>query len=400
MSEQRFPAPGTDRARTPFLLHGPSTSASLEGPLSTFTDLAEAELAVRGGAFGDLVAGAVPFDPASGTSSFYLGRRAAHRPSAAPARDTGSFFPDVPFNDTEIAGYIRLVDSVLPLLRSPGSALEKVVVARAERFRSTGSASIDPLHLYGRIADLYPRVHSYLVEHLHSPGVHTLGASPELFLRKSGDTITMTPLAGTVPRDPTLTPAEDERRARAELFTDKFLVEHRHLVEFMLANLAPFCTLVDHPGRPELIEAPGVWHLGTPIRARLRGFDVRVADLVSALHPSPAVCGVPQAESLDLITANESARGYYGGLVGWLDSDGDGEFYMALRGLDYDANDGLLTLRAGGGIVADSRLDVEFAETSAKLATMRHALGIVKPVRTRLPAPAVPAPRVPLVAAV
>ncbi|POX56963.1 hypothetical protein C3489_01525 [Streptomyces sp. Ru71] len=387
-SSQFLPAQPADGARTRFLLHGPSTSAALEGPLSAFTDLAEAEQAVRSGKFGDLVAGAVPFDPTSGASSFYLGRRATHRPAVAPGAALGHFFPDVPFNDTEIAGYIRLVDSVLPMLRSPNNALEKIVVARAERFQATGSAPVDPLQLYARIADLYPRVHSYFVEHLHNPGVYTIGASPELFVKKTGDVLTMTPLAGTVPRNPALTAAQDEARAHAELFTDKFLVEHRHLVEFMLKNLAPFCTAVDHPGQPELIEAPGVWHLGTPIRARLRGSDLRIADLVAALHPSPAVCGVPQDHSLHLITANESPRGYYGGLVGWLDSDGDCEFYMALRGLDFDANNGRLTLRAGGGIVADSRLDVEFAETSAKLATMRRALGIVAPVRSSVPAPA------------
>jgi isochorismate synthase len=358
-----------------FLLHGPSGSVGLDGPLTSFRGLSEAENAVREGTYGNIVAGAVPFDQESGTSSFYLGRRVTGRLAVSRRRTgRGHFVPDVIFNDTEIAGYIRLIDHVLPMLRSPNNILEKIVAARAERFFST--VPVDALQLYGRIVDMYPRVHSYLVEHLETPGVYTMGASPELFVKKTGDIVTMTPLAGTIPRDLSLPTPEDTARAHAELFTDKYLVEHRHLVEFMLKGLAPFCTVLDHPHEPELIDVPGVWHLGTPIRGRLTSPGVRVADLVSALHPSPAVCGIPQSASLQLITANESPRGYYGGLVGWLDSNGDCELYMALRGLDFDTRHGRLTLRAGGGIVTGSRLDVEFAETTAKLATMRRVLGI------------------------
>ncbi|MGW0575083.1 chorismate-binding protein [Streptomyces sp. NPDC002920] len=332
---------------------------------------------MRKGAHGNLVAGAVPFDHGPGTSSFFLGRRGTGRParSARGARSGGHFLPDVGFNDAETANYIRLVERVLPMLRSPESALEKIVVARAERYFPT--ESVDPTQLYGRIVDMFPGVHSYLVEHLEKPGVYTLGASPELFMRKTGDVVTMTPLAGTIPRNPLLPAVEDEERARAELFTAKYLAEHRHLVDFMLKGLAPFCTGLDRPDEPELLGVPGVWHLGTPIRGRLVDSGVRVADLVSALHPSPAVCGVPQAESLHLITKNESTRGYYGGLVGWADAYGDCAFYMALRGLDFDSREhGSLSLRAGGGVVAGSRLDIEFAETTAKLTTMRLALGV------------------------
>lgn len=363
-----------------FLLHGPSSSVGLNGALTRFRDLSEAEAAVRKGTHGNLVAGAVPFDQGSGTSSFFLGQRGTGRPvrsgrGVGGDLEGGSFLPDVRFNDAEIANYIRLVDRVLPMLRAPESTLEKIVIARAERFLPT--ESVDPARLFARIVDLYPGVHSYLVEHLETPGVYTLGASPELFVKKVGEVVTMTPLAGTIPRNPLLSADEDRERARAELFTDKYLAEHRHLVEFMLKGLTPFCTALEHPDEPELLGVPGVWHLGTPLRGRLADSRVRVADLVSALHPSPAVCGVPQAESLHLITANESTRGYYGGLVGWVDSKGDCEFYMALRGLDLDTRErGSLSLRAGGGVVAGSRLDVEFAETSAKLAVMRRALGV------------------------
>lgn len=354
-----------------FRLSGPECSIALDGSLVCFTDLTEAENAVRTGMFGDIVAGSVPFDPQTASPSFYIGQRTACAPSSAAAW-TGEFHPDIDFNDAAIAEYLRLLDHVLPLLRTPGAGLDKIVVARSERFSYT--EPFDPERMYDRIAALYPRVHSYFVEHQDTPGVYTLGASPELFLRKSGDEVSMTPLAGTLPRDPGRSYAEDEERARAELFTDKYLAEHRHLIDFMVKGLAPLCSELIYPDEPELVAAPGVWHLGTPIRGRLFDAQTRVAELVAILHPSPAVCGVPQRESLRLITDYESARNYYGGLVGWLDGKGDCQFYMALRGLELDTRAQHLTLRAGGGVVAASHVDIEFAETSAKLATMRRVL--------------------------
>lgn len=357
-----------------FRLGGPGGVVALTGDPVGFSSLAAAEAAVRAGTHGDVVAGSIPFDPATETPSLYLGRRETGMPGGPAASAWGGFRPEVVFNDTAIAEYIDLFHHVLPLLRTPGSGLEKIVIARSERFSYTDA--VDPIGMYERIAQLYPQVHSYFVEHLDAPGVYTMGASPELFLRKTGDVVSMTPLAGTVPRNPLLSEDEDRAQARAELYTQKYLDEHGHLAEFMIKGLAALCTGLSYPDQPELVAAPGVWHLGTPITGRLSDPDMPIAELVSALHPSPAVCGVPQAEALRLITTHESARRYYGGLVGWFDSTGDCEFYMALRGLEFDSRERHLTLRAGGGVVAGSRLATEFAETSAKLASMRRVLGI------------------------
>ncbi len=358
-----------------FRLSGVNGRVGVDGPLICYRNLSEAEVSVREGTYGNIVAGSIPFDGDIAIPSLYLGWRTAVRPKAVPTpRLKTDFRCDIDFNDAAIADYLRLIDDALALLRSPDAELEKIVVARSERYFYDGV--VDPMVLFERIVALYPNAQSYFVEHLDHPGVYTMGASPELFLRKSGATLTMTPLAGTIPQDTRLPVCEDKARARAALFDERYLAEHRHLVDFMVKGLAPYCPDLDCPDKPELVSAPDLWHLGTPITAHLLDPETPVADLVAALHPSPAVCGVPQADALRLIAGYESPREYYGGLVGWLDSDGDCEFHMVLRGFELDSHRSDLTLRAGGGVISRSRIDIEFAETSAKLATMRRVLGI------------------------
>jgi isochorismate synthase EntC len=100
-----------------------------------------------------------------------------------------------------------------------------------------------------------------------------------------------------------------------------------------------------------------------------------VLDLVDALHPTPAVGGVPTASALDWIATHEPApRGWYAGPVGWFDAAGDGEFAVALRS-------GLLVgnrayVYAGAGIVAESDADAEYAETDLKQRALLGALGV------------------------
>ena len=100
-----------------------------------------------------------------------------------------------------------------------------------------------------------------------------------------------------------------------------------------------------------------------------------VLDLVSELHPTPAVGGVPTLSAVPWISATEPVpRGWYAGPIGWIDAAGDGELAVALRsGLLRGAS---AWLWAGAGIVRDSDPDAELAETHLKLGALLDALGV------------------------
>ena len=78
------------------------------------------------------------------------------------------------------------------------------------------------------------------------------------------------------------------------------------------------------PPTPQLSQTAAVWHLSTPITGRLREKSTTALDLAVALHPTPAVGGVPAAAAAELIGELEGDRGFYAGAVGWCDQRGDG----------------------------------------------------------------------------
>ncbi|KRB76879.1 hypothetical protein ASE01_08900 [Nocardioides sp. Root190] len=209
-------------------------------------------------------------------------------------------------------------------------------------------------------------------------GAILVGASPELLVRRDGLEIACTPLAGSVPRSED--PAEDARRAAGLQNSAKDLAEHAFVVEAIVHALKDVCVEIEYPATPELMSTDTVWHLATPIHARLAD----VADgpsalrLAQILHPTPAVGGVPTAAANAVIADLEGdLRDWFAGCVGWVDANGDGEFAVTIRAAVLDGPK--LRLFAGAGIVAGSDPASEVRETGAKLATMARVTGFTPP---------------------
>lgn len=199
-----------------------------------------------------------------------------------------------------------------------------------------------------------------------------VGSTPELLARRYGPRVTSRPMAGSVPRSGGS--EHDDRELLASLARSaKDQVEHRLVVEAVEAALAGLCDELE-VSAAEVVPLPTVAHLASTVTGRLRAPFPSALDVVARLHPTPAVAGVPTAAALGVIGRLEGfERGLYAGPVGWVDARGDGEWAIALRCATLDGSRAVLS--AGAGIVEGSDPEAEWAETEAKLAPMREALG-------------------------
>jgi menaquinone-specific isochorismate synthase len=260
--------------------------------------------------------------------------------------------------------WTEIVGEVVSLIRR--GEVSKVVLARD--LRVGADEPIDLRHLLARLIDRYPMTWTYLIDGM-------VGATPELLLRRQGGLVTSRVLAGTVWHDPE---GSDPLLLAAELArSSKDSAEHEFAVESVAQALAPYCAAMNVPEAPSVLKLPNVMHLATDITGVALPGASSVA-LAAALHPSAAVCGTPTHLAMDIISELESMdRGRYAGPVGWIDTTGDGEWAIALRGGHVRPDTpNEIQLFAGAGIVADSDPAVELAETGAKFIPMLQALGL------------------------
>lgn len=234
----------------------------------------------------------------------------------------------------------------------------KIVLAR--RRRIVADAPIDPAVLLRRARVARPGCFTVWVRPAQGPSL--VASTPELLVRRVGATVTASALAGSAPR--AAERDEDARLAAALRACPKNAREHALVVEAVRDALAALGADVEPAPEPDVLRLPEVQHLSTPVRARLHA-PRSVLALGGALHPTPAVCGVPRSVARELIEREEPARGWYTGAVGWMDAAGDGELVVTLRSALVDGC--ALTIWAGAGIVEGSDADAELAETEAKM---------------------------------
>ena len=253
--------------------------------------------------------------------------------------------------------------------------LEKVVLARAATL--TAPAPLDLAVILERLAARNPTGYVFAAD-VTDPAEIALartlvGNSPELLAARRGDLVVSHPLAGTAPRSPD--PDEDARRGEELASSAKDLREHALVVDRVAERLAPYCTSLEVPAAPSVTRTASLWHLGTRIEGTLRDPAPTSLQLAEALHPTPAVCGEPtDAARAAIEELEEFPRGFYSGLVGWCDADGDGEWAVTIRCAEVAGR--AVRVYAGAGVVEGSRPEAELAETSAKFRTLLSALGL------------------------
>jgi isochorismate synthase len=356
--------------------------------------LAQAEVrSLAGEPGGPRCYGGLAFEPASRSpawagfdgGSFVLprfvyertGARASLRLNALPGE------PLAPLLDALQSARRHLTSS--PPSSSPPGARARLVNDAAEAYRKVVAAAVDAIEagafekvVAARAIDLavealdpWALLHRLRGEHLvrfafGRGDAIFLGATPERLVALDGREVLTEALAGSIAALP--------GASQELLASDKDHREHQVVVAEILRSLDPFCSALLAPPTPSIRALRHLLHLVTPIRGEARG-ALHVLDLVGALQPTPAVCGLPREAAASWLRAHEGLdRGWYAGPVGWFDGQGRGAFAVALRSALLRGSSARLFV--GAGLVRGSTPEGELRETALKARSLLDALGV------------------------
>ena len=192
-----------------------------------------------------------------------------------------------------------------------------------------------------------------------------LSLSPERFIESHRGKVTTQPIKGTLPRDPN--PQIDQQLARQLLNSEKDKAENLMIVDLLRNDLSKTAA----KGSVKVSELFGLYHFESVhhlISTVTSNLDTPFDnfDLLASTLPGGSITGAPKLRAMQIINELEPAkRGIYCGIIGYIDFEGNMDSNICIRTLIADNNK--LYCWAGGGLVADSQLDLEYQETFDKL---------------------------------
>lgn len=254
------------------------------------------------------------------------------------------------------AAFERLVGKSIDAINS--GQFEKLVCSRVEAVEVN---DIDAIATFKKLAAMYPNAFCYC---FFSPESGLwMGATPEQLLKINGDMLSTVALAGTQVYN------ENEKAA----WQEKEQQEQQFVTDYIVGNLEGLTENVE-VSAPYTFRAGNLVHIKTNISAKVN--SVSLEKLVDALHPTPAVCGLPKAEAREFLIKHEGYnREYYAGYLGEVNTGQDNtqtDLFVNLRCMKLNGNS--VQLYIGCGITKDSDPEKEFFETVNKSMTMRRVL--------------------------
>ena len=243
--------------------------------------------------------------------------------------------------------------------------LEKVVLARAITLEAK-----EPFHAEEVVRSLLTDQLDTYVFAIDKQCSCFIGATPERLIKRQGDQFQTLSLAGSIARGATA--SEDEHLGSFLSQDVKNLHEHELAVHMIKDAMLELCEDVEAPNAPIIRKLKDIQHLATPITGQAKP-NVTLLQAVEALHPTPALGGMPRQAALEAIrTLEHMDRGWYAAPIGWLNMRLEGEFAAAIRSALL--KDRSAYLFAGCGIVGDSDPLSEYNETALKFRPMLAAL--------------------------
>jgi para-aminobenzoate synthetase component 1 len=239
----------------------------------------------------------------------------------------------------------------------------------SQRFEA--EINMTPYELYKRLRKINP---APFANYFGFNGVSIVGASPERFLKVSGDRVETRPIKGTRPRGKTT--QEDGRLAQSLLASAKDRAENVMIVDLERNDIGRVCRY----GTVKVTELailetyPTVFHLTSTVVGQLREGRNRT-DLLKATFPGGSITGAPKVRSMEIIDELEpTRRSVYTGSLGYLSFNGDMDLDIVIRTII--VKDNRVYFQVGGAITYDSDPEAEYIETLDKGRAMMQALGL------------------------
>ena len=255
--------------------------------------------------------------------------------------------------DTKISKeeYIDKVSQIIENINI--GKMKKVVFSRIQNVTKSS-----PFELEKTFVDLcknYPKAFVYCIS---SQETGTwMGASPELLMNKNESTFKTVSLAGT--------------RTENVNWTTKEREEQQVVTDYILDKISPFSISIK-VSEPYDLDTGAIIHLKSDIEFNLKN-NSSIWDLVSILHPTPAVCGIPTKGAKKLIGELEPhKRNLYTGFIGPMDINNHSSLFVNLRCMQICKEE--ISLYLGGGIMGESLPEKEWIETQNKAKTLSKVL--------------------------
>src|SRR5438477_2097003 len=246
----------------------------------------------------------------------------------------------------------------------------KTKVARAKEYIAAGDIfqvvlsqrfaapfSLSPFSLYRALRRVNPAPFLFFLDF---GGFAVAGSSPEILVRVRDGTVTVRPIAGTMPRGET--PHEDKEYEDRLLADPKERAEHLMLLDLGRNDVGRVAEIgsVKVTDQFFIERYSHVMHIVSNVEGKLSKRHDAV-DALAAGFPAGTVSGAPKVRAMEIIDELEKEkRGLYAGSVGYFSAAGEMDTCIVLR--TALVKDGVMYVQAGAGIVADSSPDSEQQE--------------------------------------
>ena len=234
------------------------------------------------------------------------------------------------------------------------------------------SAAVDPYYLFYSLSSVSPNPFSAFYK---LDDKFCLCASPERFIKKTGNTLFSQPIKGTSKRIPSDTAAD--LKAKNNLFeSPKERTENVMVVDLVRNDMSRVCK----PGSVLVNELFGIYsfpqvhHMISTIQGTVSE-NTSWVKIIEACYPMGSMTGAPKIKVMELIEKYESfPRGLFSGTIGYVSPTGDFDFNVVIRSIIYNSSRQLLSFKAGSGITINSDAEQEYEECLAKASALMKIL--------------------------